>query len=695
MRRALYQSVREIFVPPPGRVAVLDGVRATAILLVVIFHSFFLSYYVLDGSGAIQAFAERTSGWLTWAWNGDKGVDLFLVLSGFLIARLLWRQLEASKRIDYPRFFGNRLLRITPLYIVVLVAAAAVGFPNRERFWANLLFVNNWLPFEQMFVPWSWAVTIEMQFYLLAPLLVRLVHRAPGRGLAALAALIVAGIIGRVGILAANPDYAAATLLDFLTGQRALGIAMWDDLYVNLYTRAGPLLLGVMAAALVERHGDLLRSLQSRFPRLMNAAILGAAALSILVVTSPLMLATGEKSEFMRRLIALHWVAGRDLFALGAAVMLVAAVLELGPGRLFNRILSARLWFPLAQTSYSIYLLHIFFIGAGYYLLRGGTRGAELALGEVGFVFALALAASFAAGVFTFALIERPFLKLKGRGAAVARAGDEGGRVNSGRITIQALAMLLVSLMVAPNARAGDDARAIVLESIEYWRDSSSDAQVRMTIHRSDWERRLTFCSITKGNKKALVRVLEPKKDAGSATLLMDDQMWSYTPKVNRVIRIPSSMMHQNWMGSDYTNSDIAKSDQIVNDYSHRVIEREQSEKQVVHVIESVPKPDAPVVWGKEILRIRADRLLLGHDYYDQENRLVKRMRALEIRPMGGKSTVVTQRMEDLLHPDAWTEIRLDSIKYGLSVPDSLFQPASLRGAPDRKQAPGVYQPCP
>ena len=80
-----------------------------------------------------------------------------------------------------------------------------------------------------------------------------------------------------------------------------------------------------------------------------------------------------------------------------------------------------------------------------------------------------------------------------------------------------------------------------------------------MVIHRPDWERTMTMRAWTKGDDRSLVRVLEPRKDRGNGTLTDDNSMWSYSPKVNRVIKIPSSMMGQSWMGSDFSNKDVSR----------------------------------------------------------------------------------------------------------------------------------------
>ena len=98
------------------------------------------------------------------------------------------------------------------------------------------------------------------------------------------------------------------------------------------------------------------------------------------------------------------------------------------------------------------------------------------------------------------------------------------------------------------------DAASIVRDAVNHWRGLSSYTEMSMVIHRPDWERSMTMRAWTKGDKQSLVRVIEPKKDRGNGTLTDDNNMWTYSPKVNRVIKIPSSMMGQSWMGSDFSN---------------------------------------------------------------------------------------------------------------------------------------------
>jgi outer membrane lipoprotein-sorting protein len=187
----------------------------------------------------------------------------------------------------------------------------------------------------------------------------------------------------------------------------------------------------------------------------------------------------------------------------------------------------------------------------------------------------------------------------------------------------------------------------------------------------------------TRGQKRSLVRVTAPRKDAGNGTLMIDDSMWTYSPKVNRVMKVPSSMMGQSWLGSDFSNKDVSRADTIVDQYDHTLLEKEESEGHTVSVIESIPHEDAAVVWGKEVLKIRDDNVLVSEDFYDQDGKLVKSLRSLDIGEMGGRMLALRQRMEKLEAEDEWTEISLDSMRFDLDLPDSLFTRSNLRNPRD------------
>lgn len=240
---------------------------------------------------------------------------------------------------------------------------------------------------------------------------------------------------------------------------------------------------------------------------------------------------------------------------------------------------------------------------------------------------------------------------------------------------------LAVSLLFcgAVSAAPREDAAAIVKDAIDYWRDVSSYSVIDMTIHRPDWERTMTIRVWTRGQKESLVRVTAPPKDAGNATLLLDNDMWSFTPKINRVIKIPSSMMSQSWMGSDFSNNDLAKADDLIEQYTHKLLRTETHDGHKVYVVDSTPKETAPVVWGHEVVKIRDDWLILEHAFYDQQNVLVKKLVTSEIRPMGGKLVAARERMQKADKPGEWTEVVTKEVRFGVPMAASTFTLSNLR----------------
>lgn len=248
-------------------------------------------------------------------------------------------------------------------------------------------------------------------------------------------------------------------------------------------------------------------------------------------------------------------------------------------------------------------------------------------------------------------------------------------------LSLAAIPLLLSNLVIADEAQL--DATAIVRDAVNHWRGVSSYSEMTMVIHRPEWERRMTMRAWTKGDDQSLVRVIEPRKDRGNGTLTKGDNMWSFSPKVNRVIKIPSSMMGQSWLGSDFSNKDIARADEIIDQYDHSLLGVDDVDGITVYEIESIPHEEAAIVWGREVLRIREDHVVLEHSFYDQDGELVKSLRSLEIGVMGGRTVALRQRMSKADAPEEWTEIQIASVEYEIDIRDSLFTLSNLRNPRD------------
>jgi outer membrane lipoprotein-sorting protein len=223
------------------------------------------------------------------------------------------------------------------------------------------------------------------------------------------------------------------------------------------------------------------------------------------------------------------------------------------------------------------------------------------------------------------------------------------------------------------------DAQTLIDAAVEYYRGQASVATVEMTIHRPSWDRKMTMKAWTKGQKDSLFTITAPSKDRGNGTLKRGREMWTYNPKINRVIKLPPSMMSQSWMGSDFSNNDLAKSDSILEDYTHKIVGTETHEGKKVYVIESVPKPEAPVVWGMQRLKVREDFILLSEEFFDEDSLPVKIMIGSQIEMLSGKlfPRIWTMKKSDV--QDEYTRLDYRELQFKDTLPNSLFTLSALK----------------
>lgn len=243
------------------------------------------------------------------------------------------------------------------------------------------------------------------------------------------------------------------------------------------------------------------------------------------------------------------------------------------------------------------------------------------------------------------------------------------------------LLCVLVLWIVLPlgQAWAQEDAAAIVKRSFNYMRGRASLATVTMTIHRPDWQRVVTIKSWTLGDSDSIFTITAPPKDRGNGTLKKGREMWMYNPKVNRVIKLPPSMMSQAWMGSDFSNNDLSKTDSIIKDYQHSLEGVDRVGGMKVYRIKCMPKPQAPVVWGMMTLKIRQDKVFLEQVFYDEDLKPVKILSFMDIKEMGGRLFPTKWRMQKAEAKDEYTLLEYQHLEFKDSLPPSLFTLSSLR----------------
>ncbi len=239
--------------------------------------------------------------------------------------------------------------------------------------------------------------------------------------------------------------------------------------------------------------------------------------------------------------------------------------------------------------------------------------------------------------------------------------------------------IITVVIPVHGIAETTQNAYELLSGALELMRGESSYLEMEMHIQRDSWARTSRLVAWSRGEKDSLVRFVAPAKDAGNATLKKGDKMWTYTPKLNRTIRLPYSMMSQSWAGSDFSYDDMSRSDRLLEYYELTILDVARDEGFKVYRIEAIPLDGAPVVWGKEEIVLREDYVLLSQTYFDQDMEPLKKMVAIEISDLGGRIMSTRMRMYNIESPNQYTEIRYMNAKWNQRIEDNFFTVFALQ----------------
>ncbi len=230
----------------------------------------------------------------------------------------------------------------------------------------------------------------------------------------------------------------------------------------------------------------------------------------------------------------------------------------------------------------------------------------------------------------------------------------------------------------------GESEEALVQEILDkvdrLWRGSTSEGKMEMEVVTEHWSRTLRMKVYTKGLERSLVRITYPAKEEGVATLKVEDNIWNYLPKIKRVTKVPASMMLGSWMGSHFTNDDLVKDSQFARDYDTRItFEGERKGRKIIELT-LLPKPEAPVVWGKILSIVRAeDYIPLKMTYFDEDGEAVRELGFSEIREMDDRTLPTVLKMQPLDKPKEYTRVKYLDIDFDVDLKSDLFGLRSLR----------------
>jgi len=242
---------------------------------------------------------------------------------------------------------------------------------------------------------------------------------------------------------------------------------------------------------------------------------------------------------------------------------------------------------------------------------------------------------------------------------------------------VNKIIILFVLIIATPFAQ---DAKEIIAKSDELIKSKSSYSEVSMEIIKTDWSRSFGMKSWASEPDYAIIYITEPARDKGTVTLKRKKEVWNWIPAAQKVIKIPPSMMLQSWMGSDFTNDDLVKESSIVNDYTHSIIREEMYNDYECYVIESIPKEDAGVVWGKLLTWISKEYYFqLKTEFYDEDEYLVKKYIGSDIKHMDGRYFPTHWEMLPEDRPGEKTTLTYLKIQFNYPVDESFFSERNMK----------------
>jgi len=228
--------------------------------------------------------------------------------------------------------------------------------------------------------------------------------------------------------------------------------------------------------------------------------------------------------------------------------------------------------------------------------------------------------------------------------------------------------------MAEPELSRTMTAREMLDRIDDLFRGATSHGVMTMKVVTAHWSRELRLEEWSEGKDKSLIRILAPRKERGTATLKVGNDIWNYLPKVKRVIKLPSSMMGDAWMGSHFTNDDLVKDSRMADDYDYEVSFQGLKDGVQVTEVACRPRPRAAVVWGKIVMRVRSeDGMPLGGEYFDEDMKLARKMVFSGFRIMGGRMVPARMTILPADKPGESTAVEYEDLVF-----DGVLEPGTF-----------------
>jgi len=227
---------------------------------------------------------------------------------------------------------------------------------------------------------------------------------------------------------------------------------------------------------------------------------------------------------------------------------------------------------------------------------------------------------------------------------------------------------------------SGQNVDDIVKKADEKLRGNSSQGEFTMIIERPTWSREISMKNWTLGNEYSMVYITAPAKEKGQVFLKRQKEMWNWVPNIERMIKIPPSMMMQSWMGSDFTNDDLVRESSLIKDYQKKLMGEEKLGEYNCYKVELIPNDDAPVVWGRILMWVSKNEYhWLKAEYYDEDGILVNTEIMSEVKLMDDREMPTRMEMIPADKPGQKTIMIFEKMKFDIKIDETFFSQQNMK----------------
>lgn len=241
--------------------------------------------------------------------------------------------------------------------------------------------------------------------------------------------------------------------------------------------------------------------------------------------------------------------------------------------------------------------------------------------------------------------------------------------------------LLSILTFMATAAQAQQpSAKEIVKKANDLMQGQTNESTMSMSIVRPTWQRTISLKSWSKGGTYSLAIITDPAKEKGQTFLKRKNEIWNWVPSIQKMIKLPPSMMSQGWMGSDFTNDDLLKAASIVEDYDHTLLGTEVCNGVDCYKIKLVPKANSAVVWGFITKWIsKKGYFQMKTEFFDEDNQLVKTESTSLIKKMGDREIPTHFEIIPADKPGNKTIVDIKQAIFNKPIDDSFFSQQNMK----------------